>query len=324
MLLSLVHVFISFTSGQTIPDVLSSNPRIVLAADYTRKGQAALAEKQYLAAVRETAKGDPLLHGHVLNMAATFFHEVGNFPRSESFLRKSLEIWRARHGPEHISLAPMINRLACVYIEAGEPAKAERLHLEEWIARLAEQKPSSDDHVNLLGTYATLLSQRRRYQAAERYSRDALDRLAARGEAESMDSVAMVNNLGLVSLEAGDLQKARQYLERADELLRKSRIPHPFYHAVNRTLLARVLQKEKRYGEAETLLKQGIALMELRCGPDSLRTAMLLVEYSGLLREQKKKAEARQVEQRAQAIVQASGLAAFASTVDASDLRGRR
>jgi tetratricopeptide (TPR) repeat protein len=322
-LLVLLHGFIFSSFGQTIPNSISSNPHISLAADYIRKGQPELAGREYDIAIRQAAKGDQKTYGHVLDLAAAFFHEMGNFPSAESCLRKSLEIWRARLGPEHIALVPVVNRLACVYIEAGQPGKVERLQLEKWIERVAQQAPASPEHINLLGTLATHKSQRRRYDEAEQLSRTALDLLTTRGEADSMDSVAMINNLGLVSLEAGKLEQAGKYLRRAADLLEKSPVDHAFYKAVNMTLTARLYQKEKRFDESERLLRQALVAMEERCGPNSLRTALLLVEYANLLRDQKRKGEAQRVELRARNIIQASGMAAFSTSVDVADLRAR-
>src|ERR1022692_3468136 len=56
-------------------------------------------------------------------------------------------------------------------------------------------------------------------------------------------------------------------------------------------------------GDAESSYRRALAILEKRDGPDRPDVATVLLNYSGLLRQVKRKGEARRLEERARAIL---------------------
>src|SRR5262249_62006995 len=69
--------------------------------------------------------------------------------------------------------------------------------------------------------------------------------------------------------------------------------------AVSRLGLAETHMALGQYDAASELLQQALPIFEQRCGPNSLRTEDVLTRYAMVLRHQKRKEEARTLEERA-------------------------
>jgi tetratricopeptide (TPR) repeat protein len=82
--------------------------------------------------------------------------------------------------------------------------------------------------------------------------------------------------------------------------------PDDLQVAVSRLGLAEAHMALGQYGASSELLQQALPIFEQRCGPNSLRTEDVLTRYAVVLRHQKRKEEARKLEERARLIRQVS------------------
>jgi tetratricopeptide (TPR) repeat protein len=77
-----------------------------------------------------------------------------------------------------------------------------------------------------------------------------------------------------------------------------------------------------RLAEAESHLKKALAVAEKALGPDHPSMAGILSNYAAVLRQMRRKTEARKLEKRAKAIAETNSHGHLIGyTVDASDLR---
>src|SRR5262249_11919491 len=98
--------------------------------------------------------------------------------------------------------------------------------------------------------------------------------------------------------------------------------PDDLQLAMSRLGLAQTHIALSRYREAGDLLSQVLPVFEHRCGPNSLRTEDVLNRYAEVLRHQKRRDEAKKLEERAQIIRRRSAAdLAYKNVVNASDIR---
>jgi hypothetical protein len=89
--------------------------------------------------------------------------------------------------------------------------------------------------------------------------------------------------------------------------------------------LAEVYLAQRRYSDAEPLLKEALQIQERALGPAHPEVAKLLMDYSLLLRKQHRQREAKSMEKRAKNIVKAFRTEKQdLGTVDVSSLKRHR
>src|SRR5262249_20752963 len=92
--------------------------------------------------------------------------------------------------------------------------------------------------------------------------------------------------------------------------------------AMTRVGLAETYAHLGRYEESNDMFSQALPVFEERCGPRSLRTADVLINYAKVLRVQKQKTQARNFEARARRIRDEFGNQAWSrNSIDVRVLR---
>jgi tetratricopeptide (TPR) repeat protein len=270
------------------------------------------------------AANDSSAVAHVLEEMGAFDDGIGHFSEAESHFRDSLRIWCERLGPEHPSLVRVINRLAAVYLETGQPGKAERLGLTQWRERVEAANPSSDDLLPLLQNLATLDSIRGRFTEALNRFQQALNLVERRRGYGSAEHAATLNDLGLACLRAKQSDSAIQHLSLSVALWEKLRGPEALNVGLAAYNLGLAYESAGCQGKAEFQMRRALAISEKSSGPASLRTATILQSYAQLLRKLHRKAEAKKISARADRIFQEqAGQAPAANVVDVTDLSFR-
>ena len=180
-----------------------------------------------------------------------------DYAAAEKTLREALPIARALYGQQHPNIANILSRLGTVLVyqrrlEEAEPLAREALAMR--IALLGEQHPD----VQLQRTeLARLLQTQGRYDQADTLYRQAL---AGRRAALGDSSPAVAATLG----DLGILAKLREDWPRAEKLFREAA---PIWQAAKIedqdlwTLgqLGWAIQKQDRFAEADTMLRQVLA-----------------------------------------------------------------
>src|SRR5439155_21953917 len=109
--------------------------------------------------------------------------------------------------------------------------------------------------------------------------------------------------------------------ERAVAIWRAVVPGHPEY-GIGISNLAAMYILTGRRAEAEPLLREALPILERSLGTDDTRLVSDMTNYSGALRASKRKAEAKQIEQRIKVLRGQAGLAgASRRVVDVADLR---
>jgi hypothetical protein len=96
------------------------------AVESQRAGNLAEARTAFEGAVASARKlgGESPPLGTALEYLSNFYDDVGNFGEAELTLKTSLSVWQRLVGSNNIALARIIRRMATIYIERGDFARA--------------------------------------------------------------------------------------------------------------------------------------------------------------------------------------------------------
>jgi CHAT domain-containing protein/tetratricopeptide (TPR) repeat protein len=227
-----------------------------------------------------------------LNARAVELYNARNYIEATSLAERALAIREKSLGPNHASLAPILNNLAGLYEAQGRYADAEPLYKRE-IA--IYEKTFGTDHPNFaraLSGLAVLYTHQARYGDAERlYIRVLAIREKALGP-KHPDVATSLNDLAELYYHQGRYPEGEPLLKRS--LAIRENLLGPNSSEVAETLndLASFYIQESRYAEAESIFQRALAIEEKALGLDHPDLASVLNNLSGLYYDEGRYAEA--------------------------------
>jgi tetratricopeptide (TPR) repeat protein len=162
--------------------------------------------------------------------------------------------------------------------------------------------PSDPEIATSLLNLAALNGRLRRYSEAERFGLEALGIWEKTLGPEHRDVAVCLNNLAMIYWHQKRTDEAIPFARRALAIWDKTVGREHRDYVMGLTNLAGVYCDTGQFEEAETLLKQSIETVERRGGPGP-ELAWILSNYAYVLRTTKRVAEAKELEQRATAIM---------------------
>lgn len=244
-----------------------------------RSGQSAQAEKlsrELMAALSASGKGDSLEAARATDALVASLHAGGKAAGEEAAraARQAVALKERLLGPNHRELASSLNNLALVLREAGEEAQA----LEElrrardlWVASDGDQSQIAARAENNIAGLLQSLGDLEGARASFERCIEALGRSPA-GESpeasrERRSTLAgVLNNLGMLLVDLGELERAEDLERRALVLWRESTPPG---HPAVATALNNLGWVEQALGgldRARTLYEEALALREATLG----------------------------------------------------------
>lgn len=201
---------------------------------------------------------------------------IGDYPGSQLYLERALDIRKQKLGMEHEDTATCLNLLGLVLWSSGNPGAA-RSYIEQALP-VFQQKfghihPQTARCLNnLAGLFWTMED----FSAALPYTRQALEIREQILGAEHPETAQSLSNLGTILMYLGNLSEAQGYLEQA--LVVRKRIlemDHPDI-AASLDNLGYLLQKLGRTAEALPYHQQALSIFEKVLGSNHLDTAICL------------------------------------------------
>lgn len=254
-------------------------------------------EESLLSNLRQSEKDGA--HGAALHhQVATFYHAQGRWPLAERHYRRAVKLWTKGRNENGRILS--IRNLAALYLDTGQPRKAEHLGLDRLATRL---NPASVEFAGATGTIGAIHHAFRRYPEAEaRYveSARAFEQVAP----DTSESLQVLNNLALLFYQTGRTSEALEVYERA-----LARAASAGLRAEQVSLLANLGALKFTFKEPEAALwlyQQAIDLAPTTLGPQHPAIVRFLENRSAILRELNRSEEAREMDARAVAIRAAS------------------
>jgi tetratricopeptide (TPR) repeat protein len=238
----------------------------------------------------------------LLNQAANYCHERGQYIDAESQYKRSLAIHEKALGPDHPDVALALNNLATLYDDQGKYTETEPLYTRSLAIREKALGPDHPDVAQSLNNLALLYTERGRYAEAEPLLKRSLTIIEKALDPDHPDLSKSLNNLAELYRELGKDIEAEPLYKRSMAIREKALGPdHPDV-AVTLNNLALLFHTQGKHTDAEPLYRRSMAIREKALGPDHPHMAVVLKNFADLLRATNRNAEAAEMEARAEAI----------------------
>lgn len=196
----------------------------------------------------------------IKNNLGNLFEEVGEFERSETYLRQAFEYNRSHYQSDHPAVESNMNNLARVLVRLAKYEEAKELFLAslQMSKRLhGERHPKTALSMN---NYSAFLKEREEYVEAEEYQLQALDIFLEKLGEDHPYIPMCYNNLANLRNDRGDYETAAEYHKKALERFRD--IYGNDHDAVANSLsnMGSVRLDQERYAEAETLFREALRI----------------------------------------------------------------
>jgi CHAT domain-containing protein/tetratricopeptide (TPR) repeat protein len=233
-----------------------------LYADMGEYAQSEVLHRKALKLVRE-AFGDD--HAHVARLLSNLsipLMRQGDYAGAERLLVESLEIFEDFFGPGHARSLVALNNLSQLYFDWAQYETAEKLQRRS--VEICRKHTPDHPHLALcLDNHASTLYALGRYDEAEVFFREALDRRRALFGNDHLDTASTLHNLGTL------LRMQGRHLEAEEALLDAQRIYDEALgvnHTLRSTNLFQLGQIHRARGglqEAESLLAEAAGVYEI-------------------------------------------------------------
>src|SRR5215467_11538142 len=241
----------------------------------------------FLLAVPHAAFAQGLTEAAALNQQVVQLYNQRRYSEAMPLAQRALAIQEKALGPNHPSVANLLNNLAFIYVNQGRYAEAEPLYKRSLAIREKALGPDHPDVAASLSNLAELYKDQGRYAGAEPlFKRSLTIREKALGP-NHPDVAASLNALASLYQHQGRYADAEPLYKRSLTVDEKALGPdHPDV-ALLLNNLALLYQMQGRYVDAEPLYKRTLAIKEKALGRDhpdvalSLNNLALLYQVEG-------------------------------------------
>jgi serine/threonine-protein kinase len=214
----------------------------------------------------------PEIQASLLTTVGKVFRGLGLYEQAEAKLRLALEVRRAALGAEDPAVAESLAVLAQTLVDAGEGRRAEEVARE---SLTLHRRLFGERHPGVARALVTLASAEQLYGAypwARTHFSEAQAIYERLGLVTEIDYADVLNGLGMLAQEAGDLERAETSFRQAAEMYRRKLGPEHPWHLVALSNLASVLGQA---GDEEAVpqFHRLLDLLERVYGPDHPRVA---------------------------------------------------
>ena len=200
---------------------------------------------------------------NLLANLATCLGEQGNFAEAEKSHRQLLEVRQRVLGPKHPRVAESLSNLARMLQAQNKLPEAESTERNALAMRKELLGNENIDVAVSLNHLTGILQDEGKFAEAETLAGEVLDMHRKVRGPEHQDVAGSLYNLASVLFYSGKLPDAEARARECRDLYEKI-LPDDWRKYSTQSLLGAILLKQKRYGEAESLLLDGYAGMKAR------------------------------------------------------------
>jgi tetratricopeptide (TPR) repeat protein len=251
-----------------------------------KEGNYAEAEKQCMAALRETEKfppNDPRIAASHNNLGE-IYRVLGKYEEAEQHLEQALVVAKRVFGPDHPNVASSLNCIGVLYKHLERYAESEQCHKKAIVIREKALGPENPDFAIDLNNLATSYYFQGKYAESEAtHKRALLIREKILGPEHSDTGQSLHNLAALLNIQ-GRCTEAEPLSKRAIEIYEKTLGPDHPELAMSINELALNYTTQGKYSEAESLLKRALTIFERALGPEHPETIICRDNYDDLLK----------------------------------------
>jgi tetratricopeptide (TPR) repeat protein len=256
-----------------------------------------------------------------LNREGSRLEEQGSYREAEKVLLRAHKLATDHVGENNPGSAIILHNLAALYTKTGRYSEAEKRFKQTLIVLESELGPEDPIVALNLSNLGNLYYKLNRCEEAEPLLQRALAIMEKVYGTES-DIVAIgLVNLAAIYSRLGDYSRAEPMFRRALATLETVRTAN-FYVATAYESLGMMYFRQGDYAQAEPCCHRALEGMEKLYGPDHPQVAEALRVYAAVLRKERRGAEAKKLEKRAELIEQRHSRENLTGlTIDAQALR---
>lgn len=210
---------------------------------------------------------EPAAIALLVRLASYRHGPLGAYEEASTLFEAALQLSEATHGPGHEMTATLLNNLALVLRDCGEPSQARPLHRRALAVREAVFGPGHPEVAVSLGNLANVTSECGDPAGAIPLLERALAIRQAHFGEESSQAAQFMNNLGRQLHLAGQPGRARPLLERALALRERLLGPDNPNTANSMGNLALLMLDAGEPGSAAELAERALRVTEAALGP---------------------------------------------------------
>ena len=248
---------------------------------------------------RTLAAGDPLIADALVRLAAEL-QSCARYKEADPLLRRAVALDEAAH--DDARTADALNGLGLTLAGRGETARAEPVLRRSRELLVKTKGEDSFEVARVSNSIATNEALLREFGKAETELRRALPVFERVLGPESPTLAAVLNNAFAVISAQNRFADAEPFLDRAVKIMDKTPVTSPQMLCV-RSNQASFEAEAGNLSQSARIFEQVIPVEERMLGSNHPQVARTLQVYSKVLREMHRKAEARQAQMRASAIL---------------------
>jgi non-specific serine/threonine protein kinase/serine/threonine-protein kinase len=226
---------------------------------------------------------DPELQAQMMHTMGTVYFNLGSYSRSESLLRRAVEIRQRLLGPEHLDTLKSKRVLASTLEGQARYVEAEKLYRETLDIQRRLLGPEHPDTLALTNNLAGILADEGHLGEAEKLFRTNFNIESRVLGADNPDTLRSGDNLGFIMCQDGRYAEAEKMQRHTLEI--KRRVLGPDHPQTLRSMdyLADTLDSEGRYADAERLEREVIAIRLRILGPEHEDTLISMMNEGLML-----------------------------------------
>lgn len=225
---------------------------------------------------------------------------AGDLNEAEQLYREVLPLQRQFYGSDSEQVANTLHNLGTLYQDVDRMDEAEASYKEALVMREKVLGKNHPDYATTLLHLGSLRAQLDQTVEAERLDKEAL---AICQSTKQQRCVATIyDNLGELYFAKGRIPEAIDVYSKGREAWKALAGTEHIDYAISTANLARVYQQQKKYKEAEALLKESLPIFEMTYGDRSAELVGYYRGYAQLLRNLNREDEGEAYDRKATAI----------------------
>ncbi|HMZ82519.1 MAG TPA: tetratricopeptide repeat protein, partial [Acidobacteriota bacterium] len=206
----------------------------------------------------------------------------GDYAKAEPLSQRALAIYEKAYGPDHPTVALLLDSLSSLYSTKGDYSRAKSLYERALAIKEKAIGPDHPDVIHTLRNLAVVLMNQGDFGKAERLFQRAITIQEKAFGPDNPKLSLTLSNLAALYQKKGDTSQAEALYQRAIVIGEKTLGPDDLDVAQSLNNLSVIYKDKREYSQAEPVLRRALAIREKTLGPDHPLVASSLTNLAVL------------------------------------------